>query len=155
MLTSKHMQSQNSVLSANLDEFEDEDPLPSLEETPLAPATSEAITQPEDARAKNYAIPPQLVEDVQSNPEKMRPVARSMMAVNLHNLFKRVQHPATGVKDRLEFQNLLNKMAGLEAKESSIPLGTGFSITINIPQVGQVPGKVIESTAKLVEDNES
>lgn len=149
------MTSRNSLLSANLDDLQDEDPLPDFNETALAPTSGETITQPEDARAKNYAVPPQLVEDVQSNPEKMRPVARSMMAVNLHNLFKRVQHPATTIKDRLELQNLLNKMAGLEAKEPLNPHAGQFSITINIPQVGSVPGKVIESTATHVEDNES
>lgn len=146
------MQSQNSALSANLDELEDLPQLPSLEETPLAPATSGAITQPDDARAKNYAIPPQLVEDVQSDPEKIRPVARSMMAVNLHNLFKRVQHPAVSVKDRIEFQQLINKMAALELKDTQAGSnGSGFSIVINIP--GSDKGVTIDGTAsKIVED---
>lgn len=108
---------------------------------------SDKLTQPADAMSKNYQIPPKLVEDVQNDPEKIRPVARSMAAVNLHNLFKRIQHPATTNSDRLAFQTMLNKMSGLESKEPVITPGSGFSIVINIPDVGATKGHTIEATA--------
>lgn len=110
---------------------------------------SETLTQPQDAIDRALHVPPQLVEDVQDNVEMLRPVARGMAAMNLHNLFTRIQHPATPNRDRLDFQSLLNKMSGLEAKEVQQGSGaTGFSITINLPQVGEAKSRVIEATGQ-------
>lgn len=145
----------NAVLASGLDDLEDlTDPETEsdIEQVGSGGDGRGMVTQPDDAERKNYAIPPKLVEDVQKDPEKIRPIARSMLAVNLHNLFKKVQHPATSIRDRLEFQGMLNKMAGLEAKEAVSTAGAGFTITINIPPAGDTAGTVIESTAKLVED---
>lgn len=111
-----------------------------------------SVTKPQDALDRSTAVPPQLVEEVMDNVELLRPVARSMAAINLHNLYMKVQHPATTAKDRLEFQTLLNKMGGLvEVKgEAAQQTGSGFSITINIPQMGEVNGNVIEAKATQV-----
>ena len=101
-----------------------------VKDTQSVADAEEQVTQPQDAINRSAAIPPKLVEDVMENPELLRPVARSMAAVNLHNLFVKMSHPATPNKDRLEFQALLNKMAGLEAKEAA--QGGGPSVVINI-----------------------
>jgi hypothetical protein len=92
-------------------------------------------------------MPPQLVEKIADNAELLRPVARGMAAINLHNLFVRIQHPNTNNKDRLDFQSMLNKLSGLDAKEAPQSAGAGFSITINIPQVGTTSGHTIEAKA--------
>lgn len=106
-------------------------------------------TTEDDVKRKHTGVPPALVEDVQQNPEALRPVARSMAAINLHNLFVRMQEPATTNKDRMEFQSLLHKLGGLEIKDAATAApGAGFSITINLPQVGATPGATIEAKAE-------
>jgi hypothetical protein len=148
-------QPNNSALSAG---FDDDELDLDVEGTPQPPqetpreAQHDTVTQPEDAARKPAQIPPKLVEDVQDNPELLRPVARSMAAVNLHNLFLRIQHPATNNADRLSFQAMLNKLGGLDAKEAGPTGGPGFSITINIPQVGADKGHTIEAKATVVDE---
>lgn len=143
----------NSALTEGYDDPEDTQP---TEDTPQgAPSVVDKVklTQPADAANRRVQIPPRLVEEVQDNVELLRPVARSMAAVNLHNLFTRIQHPATSAKDRLDFQSMLNKMSGLDAKEQGNTGGAGFSITINIPQVGVDKGHIIEAKAAQVDES--
>jgi len=108
-----------------------------------------SVTKPQDALDRSTQVPPQLVEEVMDNVELLRPVARSMAAINLHNLFLKVQHPATNAKDRLEFQQVLNKMGGLtEIKDTSKgDNGPGFSINIVLPANSQ-PGAGITIEGK-------
>lgn len=120
---------------------------PSQEDLPVS------VTKPQDALDRSTQVPPQLVEEVMDNVELLRPVARSMAAINLHNLFMKVQHPATTTKDRLEMQTLLNKMGGLtEIKDTSKggDNGPGFQITINIP--GSNRGVVVDGSATVVSE---
>lgn len=142
-------QPDNSALSDNYDDLEDD------LEAPPAVAPKETLTQPEDVKRELANIPPALVEDVQDNPEILRPVARSMAAINLHNLFVRMQHPATNNSDRMAFQTLVNKMGGLDGKDTGTAAGAGFSITINIPNIGASQGQVIEAKATRVPDTEA
>lgn len=142
----------NALLTSDFDDGKDEFILPVKNAPqPVEEASgsieNEKLTQPQDAVDQALHVPPQLVEDVQDNVEMIRPVARGMAIMNLHNLYTRIQHPATTNRDRLEFQALLNKMSGLEAKEAQQNSnGSGFSITINIPQVGASKPAVIEAT---------
>lgn len=147
------MISNNSALTAGYDDPDtesevDDTPQPSPEA--LSAPEKVTLTQPQDALNKSAQIPPKLVADVQDNPELLRPVARSMAAINLHNLFTRIQHPATSAKDRLDFQSMLNKMSGLDAKEAATGGGAGFSIVINIP--GSDKGVTVDGTAKRIPD---
>lgn len=159
------MTSSNLALSAGLEdirEFDDEDLATDFEDAPAQPqealqgveptSPTPTLTQPTDALQKSTHMPPKLVEDVQDNPELLRPVARSMAAINLHNLFVAMQHPRTSNKDRMDFQTLLNKLAGLEAKaQSASDAGPGFSINIVLP--GHKKELTIEGTAtKLAND---
>ena len=111
---------------------------------------TDVVTQPEDAVGHLTEIPPKLHEDIMENPELLRPVARGMALVNLHNLFVKMKHPATPNKDRLEFQGLLNKMAGLEAKEQ---VASGAGVVINITRAKDDRETItIEGSAKQVTD---
>jgi hypothetical protein len=113
---------------------------------------SDQITSPEDAFAKSTHLPPALVDEVQDNPEAIRPLARGMAVVNLYNLFTKVSQPSTSVKDKLEFQTMVNKLAGMEAKVQDQTATSGFSVVINIPQIGMQQGSTIEATATRVVD---
>lgn len=146
--------SKNSALFSGFDDPEETDETEDLPDvaSELTPLPKETLTQPEDAKARLANIPPQLVEEVQHNPEVLRPVARSMAAINLHNLFTRMQHPAASIKDRMAFQELLNKMSDIGGKEAQAGPGSGFSIVINIPQVGAAQGQVIEAKATRVDE---
>lgn len=138
------------------DDGTDEFVLPTkIVEKPLLEAPQDdlpvSVTKPQDALDRKTQVPPQLVEEVQNNVELLRPVARSMAAINLHNLFMKIQHPNTPARDRLEMQKMLNEMAGLELKGAAVQQsGGGFSITINLPQVGEVKGNVIEAKAEKI-----
>lgn len=63
-----------------------------------------------------------------------------MAAVNLHlgmqELGKRVIEPTIPTKALLELTEHFYKVSGLAAKQEPKQLGTGFSITINIPSPG-------------------
>lgn len=121
-----------------------------LDQSSIFASKPDTVTQPEDALNRPTEIPPKLVEDVMDNPELLRPVARSMAVVNLHNLFVKMKNPATPVKERLEFQTLLNKMAGLEAKEA---VASGAGVIINITRAKDDRESItIEGTSKQVTD---
>lgn len=148
-----------TLLSGEFDDDPDTFVLPTrLVEKPVVEALQEEIkplqvTKPQDAVNRSTAVPPQLVEEVMTNVELLRPVARSMAAINLHNLFLKVQHPNSPAKDRLEFQQVLNKMSGLtEVKDGGKggDSGPGFSITINIP--GSDKSVTVDSVATVVSE---
>jgi hypothetical protein len=150
----------NSALLAGLEDFDDfddldvpapDEPTPSAaqppQEAPQEPPPK-YLTKPQDALDRATRMPPQLVEKIADNAELLRPVARGMAAINLHNLFVRIQHPNTNNKDRLDFQSMLNKLSGLDAKEAPQSAGAGFSITINIP--GSDKGLTVEGSAERI-----
>jgi hypothetical protein len=111
---------------------------------------SDTITTPDDAMAKATHLPPALVDEVQDNPEAIRPLARGMAAVNLYNLFVKVSHPATSVKDKLEFQTMVNKLAGMDTKVQEA--GSGPQVIINITRAKDKTSEVIEGIAVKVEE---
>lgn len=106
---------------------------------------------------RHSKVPPKLVEDCREDPDAIRPVARAMAAINLHNTFVKVSHPNASLKDKLEFQTMVNKIGRIDAKDAeSLQKGGGFSITINIPTTAGHAGSVIEAKATQVSlDDES
>jgi hypothetical protein len=110
---------------------------------------ADTLTTPEDALAKRTQLPPALVEEIQENPEAIRPLARGMAAINLFNLFAKVSHPNAPTKDKLEFQRVVNKIGRLEP-ETVAPSGSGVTITISIPALDAQPERnvVIDQIAE-------
>ena len=150
------MKTNNAAFFGNPEDYDDlVEHVPAPDPTtvePIAPPRPTArLSQPTDITNRLTHVPPAIVDMVREDPEKLRQVARSMAAMNLHNLFQRVQNRDTSTKDRLEFQVLLNKMSGLDAKENAAVAGGGFSINIVLP--GHKDKTVtVESTAHQVAD---
>lgn len=109
------------------------------------------VTTPDDATQRATHVPPQLVLDVQKNPELLRPVARAMSAIHLHTLYERLTHPGAAIKDKLEFQNMLNKLSGLDSKDTFTG-NTGPQVIINITRAKDRETMTIEGTAVRVAD---
>lgn len=107
-------------------------------------------TTPDDAVDALTQLPPALIDEIQLNPEAIRPLARGMAAVNLYNTFVKVSEPSCSIKDKLEFQNMVVKLGAMEAKATDQPRGAGFNIVINIP--GSDKGVVIDSTSMALEN---
>lgn len=86
--------------------------------------------------------------------------ARLLAEVNLffaqEELSRRIIDPTISTKALLEVAEHSFKVSGMAAKNAmkEAMAGPGFSITINIPQVGNSPAQsmVLESTARTVED---
>lgn len=113
---------------------------------------SDTQTLPEDALARSTSLSPALVDEIQDNVEAIQPLARGMAAVNLYNLFVNVQQSNSN-KDRLELQNILNKMTGLE--KAQVQQGnSGPQVIVNITRAKDSSKEVIEGVAvTLPEDN--
>ena len=110
---------------------------------------ADTLTTPEDALAKRTQLPPALVEEIQENPEAIRPLARGMAAINLFNLFAKVSHPNASTKDKLEFQTLAQKLGGMEVKVSESQ-GAGPQVVINITRAKDDTKAVIEGVSVTV-----
>jgi hypothetical protein len=150
------MQTSNANIFGTPEDYDDlvehvPTPDPATVEPVAPPRPTARLSQPSDITNRLTHVPPAIVDMVREDPEKLRQVARSMAAMNLHNLFQRVQNRDTSTKDRLEFQTLLNKMSGLDVKENAASTGAGFSINIVLP--GHKDKTVtVESTAQQVDD---
>ena len=77
-------------------------------------------------------LPPALVDEITANGDAIRPLARGMAAVNLFNTFKRVQMSGTTIKERIDFQNMLNKLSGMEVRDLVATAGGAPAVVINI-----------------------
>ena len=121
-----------------------------IEHTPetMAPLNDEVAM-------RHSKVPPKLVEDCLENPDALRPVARAMAAINLHNTFVKISHPNASLKDKLEFQAMVNKIGRIDTKDvEGVQKGAGFSIVINIPNMPGQTGSVIEAKATQVALND-
>jgi len=107
--------------------------------------TTDIMTTPQDALDELTQLPPALVDAVQDNPEAIQPLARGMAAINLYNLYKRVQEGNSN-KDLLELQVLLNKMTGME-KAQVATVGGGPQVVINITRARDSSQEIIEGVA--------
>jgi hypothetical protein len=74
-----------------------------------------------------------------------------MAVVNLYNLFTKVSQPSTSVKDKLEFQTMVNKLACMEAKVQDN--SSGPQVIINITRAKDKTSEVIEGIAVKVEES--
>ena len=109
-----------------------------------------------DAVRRHVAIPPKLIEEATRDPRALDKVARAMAAVNLHNLFAKMQEEDTGLSPRLAFQQLLNRMGRIDQVESSgaanlpvvqISIGSGglVSVSATAPEVKPIEVIDVES----------
>jgi hypothetical protein len=118
-------------------------------QTDTSPSTLAPLN--DEVAMRHSKVPPKLVEDCLENPDSIRPVARAMAAINLHNTFVKVSHPNASLKDKLEFQAMVNKIGRIDTKDvEGVQKGAGFSITINIPNMPVQTGSVIEAKATQV-----
>ena len=113
--------------------------------TTLAPLNDEVAM-------RHSKVPPKLVEDCLENPDSIRPVARAMAAINLHNTFVKVSHPNASLKDKLEFQAMVNKIGRIDTKDVAEGAGAGFHFTINFS--GANEKLVIDAPANVIEHEE-
>jgi len=62
----------------------------------------------------------------------------------------RAKDPEVGLALKIDALKTLAKLGDLEPKQNApqVAAGNGFSITINIPQVGEQPGRVIEASTE-------
>jgi hypothetical protein len=111
--------------------------------------SQEIQTVSKEAEEKNR-LPPKLVDDVQHDIEAIRPLVRGIAAVHLYDTYKRVMHPNASLKDKLDFQTIVNKMAGVDVKSSTEPVGPSFSVTINIPNSDK--SVTVEGTSVRLEE---
>ena len=118
----------------------------------LAPTPETLAPITDDAAMRHSKVPPKLVEDCLEDPDALRPVARAMAAVNLHNTFIKVSHPNASLKDKLEFQAMVNKIGRIDTKDVAENAKAGFHFTINFS--GANEKLVIDAPANVVEHEE-
>lgn len=96
------------------------------------------------AVTKHTAVPPALIEAVASDATAAQPAIRAMALVQLTELHG-MRHALTPVQ-RMQLAEVNAKLGDMVPRQAGQNMAdTGFSITINIPQVGAQPGRVIDS----------
>jgi hypothetical protein len=96
-------------------------------------------TTPDDAIAA--ALPkvnPKALLEAIDDPTVFPEIARGDFYIWMCNMRQRAQNPSTPMPALLEYGKLLAKIGKLDVQETTQP-GSGFSITINIPKVGDSP----------------
>jgi hypothetical protein len=112
---------------------------------------TDQITTPEDAKNALIAVPPQLVEEVQNNPEVLVHLSRAQLMLVQHKLTDQyLKDKEALVSQGVAIAEQLRKTANLEPKNIGPTPGAGFSITINIPAMGEAKEVTIEATAPRV-----
>lgn len=106
-------------------------------------------------------LSPAQVQEIVDDPVQMQFIARAMGAVNLDALYKHVvSSPDATFAQRMQFQELVNKMGRLLPEPDKQAQGSGFSLKIVLgggqPELElhatQVRPEAIESTAVRVEE---
>lgn len=69
------------------------------------------------------------------------------------DVWRKAKDPQVGLALKIDALKTLAKLGDLEPKQSigAVQQGAGFSITINIPKVGEEPGRVIEMNSSKTE----
>lgn len=109
--------------------------------------SADTITTPDDAKKAIVAVPPQLVDAVRTDPELLAQLSRAQLMLVQDKLtrdyLKNVEAP---VSQGVAVADVIRKTANLEPKQGTGPgAGNGFSITINLPAVGQAQATTIEA----------
>lgn len=82
---------------------------------------------------------------------KMR--ARHVVDDMISEVWIQGKDPSVGLGMKLEIIKTLTKIADLEPKANQlVQQGSGFSLVINLPQIGDQPGRTIEAKATNVPD---
>lgn len=102
-------------------------------------------------------VPPQLVDAVREDPEVLAQLSRAQLLLVQHKLTRQYLYSDSAtVAQGTAVAEVLRKTANLEPKGGAGGgAGSGFSITINIPQVGQAAGHVIEAKAAVLAEPDS
>ncbi len=133
-------------------------PEPPAPLTPTPPSDTRAymsdLSDPIDPVAgRHIAVPPQLVEAVQTDPEVLAQLSRAQLILVQDKLTRQyLRSGDASIAQGTAVAEILRKTANLEPKQTTSQGGNGFSITINIPQVGDVKGTTIEARATALND---
>lgn len=96
--------------------------------------------------------PPQLVDAVRDDPEVLAKLSRAQLLLVQDKLTRTFLNSSDAtVAQGVAVAEALRKTANLEPKGGPTGGAAGFSITINIPQVGQTAGATIEAKAPLID----
>jgi len=96
------------------------------------------------AVTRHTAVPPALIEAVAKDASAAQPAIRAMALVQITELHG-MRNLLTPVQ-RMQLAEVSAKLGDMVPRQAGQNMAdTGFSITINIPQVGTQPGRVIDS----------
>jgi len=102
--------------------------------------SKDRITTPADAINAGARLTPKTVAALQADPESIRPLARTMMAINLTNMFTHLQTKDVPIRDRLDFHKAVAELGGMQAKDNT---GPRMAVTINISRVADENTSVV------------
>lgn len=96
----------------------------------------------------------QLKAELKSNGAIFRAQCAAVAEELLVEAYKKAVDPEAGFAVKMELLKYAAKLADLEPKQNqNIQAGPGFSVTINIPQVGTQPKRVIDIGGNVVDVN--
>lgn len=105
------------------------------------------LAQPSVAQRVN-----QLRGELKSNGAIFRAQAAAVAEEMLKEVYKKAIDPEAGFAVKMDLLKYASKLADLEPKPNAqIQAGPGFSVTINIPQVGLQPKRVIDLGGNVVD----
>lgn len=93
----------------------------------------------------------QLRGELKTNGAIFKAQAAAIAEEMLMEVYKKAVDPDASFAVKMELLKTATKLADLEPKANSIPVGPGFSVTINIPQVGDQPKRVIDIGGNVVD----
>ena len=81
-------------------------------------------------------VSPKAIAEAMEDPSVFEQVARGDLYVEMARLRRIAASPSFPAAHRLEYTKMLSRMGKVEKPEEGSSAGTGFSITINLPNTG-------------------
>jgi hypothetical protein len=114
--------------------------------------TEETQTSRDDAMDAAVArrFNPAAVAEAMEDPEVFAKVARGDLYIQLQRLRELANNPNFPAAQRMEYAKFLARMGRVEQPTAEVG-GTGFSITINVPSVGDQPARSMKMANPVID----
>lgn len=112
------------------------------EETPTQTTPDDAVS------AASPRLSPAAILEATEDPAVFAPLYRGLGIQNMFVINELMKNPNVALKDRMEWQDRCMKYGGVQTPQGGEGAGSGLSITINIPQVGDAPAKTLTLEAE-------